>query len=72
MRNRRFAETGAERQKEESEIRQVPKPFCVVSVGAFDFGKIMNLRKNRDAYTRFVLGIFGITERMTPWLPNTA
>ena len=40
-----------------------PKPFCVVSVGAFDFGKIMNLRKNRDAYTRFVLGIFGITER---------
>ena len=40
-----------------------PKSFCVVSVGAFDFGKIMNLRKNRDAYTRFVLGIFGITER---------
>ena len=40
-----------------------PKPFCVVSVGAFDFAKIMNLRKNRDAYTCFVLGIFGITER---------
>jgi adenine-specific DNA-methyltransferase len=40
-----------------------PKPFCVVSVGAFDFSKIMNLRKNRDAYIGFVLGIFGITDR---------
>lgn len=40
-----------------------PKPFCVVSVGAFDFTKIMNLRKNRDAYIRFVLGIFGITDQ---------
>ncbi|MCK5228930.1 MAG: site-specific DNA-methyltransferase, partial [Desulfobulbaceae bacterium] len=40
-----------------------PKPFCVVSVGAFDFAKIMNLRQNRDAYISFVLGIFGITER---------
>lgn len=40
-----------------------PKPFWVVSVGAFDFGKIMNLRQNRDAYTLFVLGIFGITKQ---------
>jgi adenine-specific DNA-methyltransferase len=39
------------------------KPFCVVSVGAFDFEKIMNLRKNRDAYISFVMGIFGLTER---------
>ncbi|MFO7761684.1 MAG: site-specific DNA-methyltransferase [Desulfobia sp.] len=40
-----------------------PEPFCIVSVGAFDFSKIMNLRQNRDAYISFVLGIFGITER---------
>ena len=35
----------------------------MVSVGAFDFNKIMDLRRNRDAYIAFVLGIFGITER---------
>jgi hypothetical protein len=35
----------------------------VVSVGAFDFAKIMDLRKNADAYVAFVLGVFGITER---------
>jgi len=40
-----------------------PEPFCVVSVGAFDFQKIMNLRTNRDAYISFVMGIFGLTER---------
>ncbi len=40
-----------------------PQTFCVVSVGAFDFQKIMNLRKNRDAYISFVMGIFGLTER---------
>jgi adenine-specific DNA-methyltransferase len=42
---------------------EAPQPFCVVSVGAFDFQKIMNLRKNRDAYICFVMGIFGLTER---------
>ncbi len=52
-----------ENKKKRVQYGKPPKPFCVVSVGAFDFGKIMNLRKNRDAYTRFVLGIFGITER---------
>ena len=40
-----------------------PNSFCVVSVGAFDFGKIMNLRENREAYISFVMGIFGLTER---------
>lgn len=50
------------RTKKKVKYGQPPKPFCVVSVGAFDFGKIMNLRQNRDAYISFVLGIFGITE----------
>ncbi|MBN1102418.1 MAG: site-specific DNA-methyltransferase [Deltaproteobacteria bacterium] len=49
--------------KKKEKYGKSPKPFCVVSVGAFDFAKIMKLRENRDAYIAFVLGIFGITER---------
>ena len=49
--------------KKKEKYGQPPKPFCVVSVGAFDFGKIMNLRENREAYISFVMGIFGLTER---------
>jgi DNA modification methylase len=52
-----------EQRKKKHSYDQPPKDFCVVSVGAFDFSKIMDLRKNRDAYIAFVLGIFGITER---------
>ncbi len=37
-----------------------PKPFCVVSTGAYDFTRIMKLRENRDAYVDFVLGLFQI------------
>lgn len=44
---------------------QPPKPFCVVSAGAYDFSKIMNLRKNKDAYISFVLGLFGISREDT-------
>ena len=40
-----------------------PQLFCVASVGAFDFSRIMGLRQNKDAYIRFVMGIFGLTER---------
>jgi len=39
---------------------QPPKPFCIVSAGAYDFSRIMDLRKNRDSYVAFVLGLFGI------------
>ena len=39
---------------------QPPKPFCVVSAGAYDFSRIMNLRANKDAYISFVLGLFSI------------
>ncbi|MDD5689544.1 MAG: site-specific DNA-methyltransferase [Caldisericia bacterium] len=37
-----------------------PKPFAIVSAGAYDFSKIINLRENKDAYINFVLGLFGI------------
>lgn len=49
--------------KKKEKYSEAPKPFCVVSVGAFDFKKIMNLRGNRDAYISFVMGIFGLSER---------
>ena len=35
-----------------------PKPFCVLSCGAYDFSRIMNLRENKDVYINFVLGLF--------------
>jgi len=42
------------------EYGKPPKPFCVVSTGAYDFSRIMKLRENRDAYVDFVLGLFQI------------
>jgi DNA modification methylase len=39
-----------------------PKPFDIVSVGAYDFSKIMNLRQNKDSYIAFVLGLFGLAK----------
>jgi hypothetical protein len=38
------------------------KPFCVVSVGAYDFSKIMNLRENKEIYIQFVTSLFHLTE----------
>lgn len=54
---------------------QPPNPFCVVSAGAYDFSKIMNLRENKDVYVSFVLGLFGIIREDTDFfkkfkLPN--
>lgn len=37
---------------------QEPRPFCVLSCGAYDFSRIMRLRENQDAYVNFVLGLF--------------
>jgi DNA modification methylase len=37
---------------------QQPKPFCVVSSGAYDFSHVMDLRKNKETYIDFVLGLF--------------
>jgi hypothetical protein len=46
----------------EGEYGKPAKPFCVVSVGAYDFSKIMNLRENKEIYIQFVCGLFNITE----------
>jgi DNA modification methylase len=37
-----------------------PKSLAVVSVGAYDFSRVMDLRKNKEAYIAFVLALFGI------------
>ena len=37
------------------------KPFCIVSSGAYDFSHIMDLRKHKEAYVDFVLGLFQLT-----------
>lgn len=52
-----------------------PTPFDVISAGAYDFSKIMNLRENKDVYVSFVLGLFGIIRENTDFskkykLPN--
>ena len=38
--------------------KKKPKPFCVVSSGAYDFSHIMDLRKHKETYIDFVLGLF--------------
>lgn len=49
-----------DRQKKNAKYGKPPKPFSVVSVGAYDFTRVMNLRKNKDAYISFALSLFGI------------
>ena len=54
---------------------QPSKPFCVVSAGVYDFTRIMDLRKNQDAYITFVLGLFNIMREKADYskkykLPN--
>jgi len=39
-----------------------PKSLAVVSVGAYDFTRVMELRKNKEAYIAFVLALFGIPQ----------
>jgi len=47
--------------KKNQKYDKTPKPFCVVSTGAYDFSRIMKLRENMDAYTDFVLGLFQLS-----------
>lgn len=46
---------------ENENYKKEPKPFCVVSSGAYDFTHVMDLRKNKDTYIDFVLGLFQLT-----------
>jgi len=59
----RIAESKALRNdvKKNQKHGQPPKPFCVVSTGAYDFSRIMKLREYKDAYIDFVLGLFQLS-----------
>jgi DNA modification methylase len=46
--------------KKNEKYNQSPQSFSIISAGAYDFSRIMNLRKNKDAYINFVLGLFSI------------
>jgi adenine specific DNA methylase Mod len=46
--------------KKNEKYDKSPKPFSIVSAGVYDFSRIMNLRKNKEAYINFVLGLFSI------------
>lgn len=50
---------GSSKKKEKYNLP--PKPFDIISAGAYDFSKIMNLRENKDVYISFVLGLFGLS-----------
>jgi len=38
-----------------------PKPFCIISSGAYDFSHVMDLRKHKETYIDFVLGLFQLS-----------
>jgi len=46
--------------KKDAKYGQPPGAFAVATVGAYDFSRVMHLRENREAYTSFVLALFGI------------
>jgi DNA modification methylase len=46
--------------KKNEKYGKAPKPFSIISAGVYDFSRIMNLRKNKEAYINFVLGLFSI------------
>ena len=46
--------------KKNEKYGQPPNPFSIISAGVYDFSRIMNLRKNKEAYINFVLGLFSI------------
>lgn len=40
--------------------KNAPKKFAVVSSGAYDFSHVMDLRKHKETYLDFVLGLFSL------------
>ncbi|MFH1799113.1 MAG: site-specific DNA-methyltransferase [Candidatus Omnitrophota bacterium] len=41
--------------------KKASKPFCIVSSGAYDFSHVMDLRKHKEMYIDFVLGLFQLS-----------
>ncbi len=49
---------GVELKNSDNKYGADPTPFCVVSTGTYDFAHIMDLRKHKETYIDFVLGLF--------------
>jgi len=54
--------------KENEKYGQPPQPFSIISAGIYDFSRIMNLRKNKEAYINFVLGLFSIMREQKDYI----
>lgn len=58
-------ECGSINQKETKPIKEKyglsAKPFCIISSGAYDFSHVMDLRKHKETYIDFVLGLFQLS-----------
>ena len=46
--------------KKGEQYKKAPKKFSVVSSGAYDFSHVMDLRKHKETYIDFVLGLFSL------------
>jgi len=47
--------------KKDDTYKKIPKPFCIISSGAYDFSHIMDLRKHKEIYIDFVLELFQLS-----------
>jgi len=47
--------------KKGDQYKKTPKPFCIISSGAYDFSHVMDLRKHKETYIDFVLGLFQLS-----------
>ena len=47
--------------KKRDPYKKAAKPFCIISSGAYDFSHVMDLRKHKDTYIDFVLGLFQLS-----------
>ena len=47
--------------KKEDPYKKAAKPFCIISSGAYDFSHVMDLRKHKETYIDFVLGLFQLS-----------
>jgi adenine-specific DNA-methyltransferase len=47
--------------KKGAPYKKAAKPFCIISSGAYDFSHVMDLRKHKDTYIDFVLGLFQLS-----------
>lgn len=47
--------------KKDTPYKKPLKPFSIISSGAYDFSHVMDLRKHKETYVDFVLGLFQLS-----------